>query len=43
MNTTMIFSHLAYECLEKALSEKQSLVFAYTFLREQNQVEYKKI
>ena len=43
MNTTMIYNYLAYECLDKALSEKQSLVFAYTFLREQNQVEQKKI
>ena len=43
MNTTMIFNCLANDCLDKALSEKQSFVFAYTFLREQNQVEHKKI
>jgi len=43
MRTTMIFDYLAYDCLEKALDEKQSFVFAYTFLREQNQVEHKEI
>lgn len=43
MNTTMIYNYLAYECLDKALSEKQSFVFAYTFSIEQNQVEPKKI
>ena len=43
MNTTMIFDYLAYDCHDKALDEKQSFVFAYTFLREQNQVEHKRI
>ena len=43
MNTTMIFDYLAYDCLDKALSEKQSFVFVYTFPGEHNQVEPKKI